>query len=123
MNSNGDAISAMINSMGAARLETLMNGLVNRNTFMTKLDDEAIRDRMFFLTLNMLAWFFIYHREWEVKPGNASIMVNMLCDIVENALKRAEGGEERSGHMATRQVHELATHGGTEEKPKTLFGG
>lgn len=79
----------------------ILSWYIDKNTFMTKLNSARVIEKMKFIATRLAKTLWKNKKEWDIDFKDIEMLVFLACDIIEFALRRAEGGNEKNFLMGS----------------------
>lgn len=110
----------IMNNTGAKVIVNLMEGMLNKISFLSNLEDDTIITKLRTLQQSVAEEILYNWDVYEVHtyPGP---VINEVMELIENGLKRARGAGERDSLTKMESISRLVKEGG-DSKRFSLFG-
>ena len=93
--------ASLTNKAGAHAFSSDVRPRINKNTFISNLDDKQIQLFMNNYGRSLSDMIFFNQEDFEIKPENMSVIFNKLYDFVYIALHRCKNAGERDYYGST----------------------
>jgi len=115
---------ALLNNKGIRMVKSVMRSALNRNVFLSNLDEDRILMFCYNFELDLIDMVVLKHEEWHLDKANCDIVIDKVMVGMFCALKRAQDEGERRGLRETRSIREIVSSGFGQvaEKGWSLFG-
>lgn len=96
-----------MNERGASWVKSEFKSRIDKITFLSKLDDEFIRDSLCELGKSVSDMLFSYYDEFEIEPSpsNLKSLANMIIEKVEITYRSAKDGGMRAYRISAKGGH------------------
>lgn len=117
----------IINKDGIRAIMSLTRTVVNKNTFVTRLEEKQINMMTLQLNLDLIDLLFQKGDDFEVDPKMMTVIEDKIMFFIYNALSRARDGGERAFLSTTTKRVELISDKQQKDKKRGgflgIFGG